>query len=193
VGLGRQHDRPHRSAIAANGRVQTLGQDGERAGVVVSFAVNQKQRSFDFIREPEGRHFGVHVGNLPERAAFGLKTERRQGAVIRPAFGYRGAKQFGVGQQVGGHERAIAMSEDADAIAVGNAHLDRLVHSRPGVHHELFEAGIVDGVGTADHGHESAPVPSSVTNRNHVRFYANPDCSPVCLWHRITRAGLRGG
>ena len=115
--------------------------------------MDQQNRRLDFVRKPKRRHLRVDVRRFPERAPLGLESERRQRAVIRAALGDCSVKQRRVGQQIGGHESAVAVAENADAIAVGNPHLNSLVDRRLRVHLQLLHVGIVHGLGVADDRH----------------------------------------
>ena len=53
-----------------------------------------------------------------------------------------------MGQQVGGHEGAVAVATDGDAIAVRHAQVDHRLHRRLGVGGQLFDVGVV-GLGPA--------------------------------------------
>ena len=60
-------------------------------------------------------------------------------AVVGAALREAGAEQPRVRQQVRGHERAVAVAADADAIAIGDAHLDHLVDRRLRARHQLLD------------------------------------------------------
>ena len=85
--------------------------------------------------------------------ALGLEPERRERAVVGAAARNAGAEQIRVREQVRGHERAVAVAADADALAVGHAQLDRLVDRRLGARHELLDVRVVGGFPGADDRH----------------------------------------
>ena len=64
----------------------------------------------------KGRHLQVDLGGFPEGAALALEAEGGEGAVVGSAAGDAGAEEVAVGQQVGGHEGAVAVAADADAV-----------------------------------------------------------------------------
>ena len=55
-----------------------------------------------------------------------------------------------MGEQVRGHQRAVAVAGDADAIAIDDAELDRLVDGRLRVVDELLEVRVVGLLRIAD-------------------------------------------
>ena len=57
-------------------------------------------------------------------------------------------------EQVRGHQTAVAVPGDADAVAVHHAELHGLVHRGLGAGHQLLHVSVVDLVGIAHHGHE---------------------------------------
>ena len=56
----------------------------------------------------EGRHGHVDVGRLPEGAALALEAERRQRTVVGAVHRNARSEDVAMGQQVHGHERAVA-------------------------------------------------------------------------------------
>ncbi len=54
-----------------------------------------------------------------------------------------GPEQVGVGQQVGGHEGAIAMAADGDPVPVGDTQGDQGDHGVLGVGDQLFDIDVV--------------------------------------------------
>ena len=56
-------------------------------------------------------------------------------------------------QQVGGHERAVAVAADGDPAAVGDAQRDDRVHGRLRARHELLDVGVVGGMPLPDDRH----------------------------------------
>ena len=68
---------------------------------------------------------------------------------MRAALGDAGFEQVAVRQQVGGHERAVAVAAHADARGVGHSHLGGLVDGGFGVGHDLLDVGVVDRVGVS--------------------------------------------
>ncbi len=117
--------------------------DRERALIVVGFAVDQQDGLVDLVGVEERRNIGVDLGRLPEIANFVLKPERRERAVISAAAGDAGTEQIGVRQQIRRHERAVAVTADADAVAVGDAHFDGLVDRGLGCVDDLFDERVV--------------------------------------------------
>ena len=70
-----------------------------------------------------------------------------------PLSAKAGAEQPRVRQQVRGHERAVAVAADADAIAIGDAHLDDLVDRRLRAGHELLDVRVVRRLARTDDRH----------------------------------------
>ena len=56
-------------------------------------------------------------------------------------------------EQVGGHEAAVAVAADADAIAIGDAHLDDLVDRRLRARDQLLDVRVVRRLARADDRH----------------------------------------
>ncbi len=145
--------RPHHSAVTANGGIETFGLDRKRAGIIVCFAMNQKNWRFDFVGIPERRHFRVYVGRFPERTALRLETERCERAVISAALGDGSMKQRRMGQQISRHKSAVTVPEHANAIAISDAHLNCFIDSGLRIHPQLLDICIVDRIGVADDRH----------------------------------------
>src|SRR5512140_1524548 len=82
VGLRGEHDVADVAAEALQRGEQAIGLDRERAGVVISGAVDEQQRVGDLVGEPERRHLIVDRGGLPVGSLLGLEAERGQGTVV---------------------------------------------------------------------------------------------------------------
>ena len=95
----------------------------------------------------------VDLARLEERAALRLEAEGLVGLVVGAAAGDAGREQVGVRQEVGHHETAVAVADDADALGIGDADLDGLGDGGLGVGDELGHEGVVGGLGVADHRH----------------------------------------
>ena len=116
VRLVRQRHVAHRRAVSLERHVEPLRLDRERARVVVRLAVNQEDRLIDLVGVPERRHLRVDLRNLPERSRLGLEAERRQRAVVGATSRHAGREEIGMREQIGRHERAVAVAADADAM-----------------------------------------------------------------------------
>ena len=97
-----------------------------------------------------GETLQVDVRRLPHRAALVLEAERRERLVVRAARRDAGAEQVGVRDQVRGHQRAVAVAGDADAIGIDDPELDGLVDRRLRVVDELLEIRVVRLLRIAD-------------------------------------------
>jgi hypothetical protein len=154
VRLVRKEDETRRRALALERGVEAFALDGKGAGVVVGFAVDEQERVFDFIGEIERRHGGVDCGGLPERAGLRLEAVGGERAVVSAAAGDAGAEEPRVGEEVGGHERAVAVAADRDAFRVGDAAAGEFVDGGLGVGDELVDVGVVRRFSLlADDGH----------------------------------------
>ena len=96
VTLMGEHDQTGGGTVALDGMVKTPGLDGESAGVVVRFAVNQEDGFIDLVRVHKGRQFEVNLRDLPEGSAFALEAKGREAAVVGPAAGNARGKQIAV-------------------------------------------------------------------------------------------------
>src|SRR5438552_2458188 len=94
----RKHDQPDRAARSANGRIHALGLDWERAGVVVSFTMDQEYRRLNIVSVEKRRDLEIKFRRFPENPALALEAERRKCAIVSAAPGNPRAKQVGVGQ-----------------------------------------------------------------------------------------------
>ena len=143
----------HRRAVTLERHVEALRLNRERAAVVVGLAVDQQDRLVDLVRVVERRHVAVDLRHFPERALLVLEAERRQRAVVGAAARETGAEDVGVREQVRGHEAAVAVAADDDAIAIGDAHRDGLVDGRLRARHELLHVGVVRRLARPDDRH----------------------------------------
>ena len=139
--------------MAFERHVEAFGLNGEGPRVVVSFAVHQENGILDVIRIPERRHPGVEIRHFPERAPLVLKTEWGERTIVRAAFRESRAEQPRVRQQVRRHESAVAVTTDADAIAIGDAHFDGFIYRRLCAGHELIDIRVVGRLTRADDRH----------------------------------------
>ena len=78
----REQDQTGIAAKSLDGLKQAFRLNRERSRVVVGFAVNEEDRSFDFVSAREWRDFHVYLRCLPERPPFTLESERRQRSVV---------------------------------------------------------------------------------------------------------------
>ena len=132
VGFERQEDEANRGALALERGVEALALDRVGAGVVVGLAMDEQDRSLDLVGVAEGRHVVVELGRLPVGALLVLEAVRREAAVVGAALCNAGAEEVGVRQQVRGHEGAVAVAHDGDAVAVYDTERDALVDCRLG-------------------------------------------------------------
>src|SRR5436190_13784081 len=102
------------------------------------------------MRVPERRHLRVQIRHLPERPPLALKSERRERSIVGAAFRKARAEQTGMGEQVRGHESAVAVAADAHPIAVADSHLHYLVDRRLRARYELLDVVIVGCFTRAD-------------------------------------------
>src|SRR5207244_11681154 len=106
----RQHDEPDGSAIAAHSLIHALRLNRKSAAVVVRLAVDQQNRRFQLVGVHERRHVEVRLWSFPQRALLALETERRQRASVRAAARDAGAEEFGMSEEIRGHESAVAVA-----------------------------------------------------------------------------------
>src|SRR5258708_15490609 len=156
VGFVGKRDVADGAAVALDSAVHAVGLDREGAGVIVGFTVNQKNGDFNLVGEHEGRKLEVEVGRLPERAAFVLKTEGSERAVVGAAAGDSGAEEVGVREKIRGHEGTVTVAADADTIGIDDAHVRGFVYGGFGAGGDLLDVCVVDGFGIADDGHGGA-------------------------------------
>src|SRR5688500_17176034 len=128
VGLMRQHNVTHGSAVTLDRRIHALRLNRESPRVVVGLTVNEQDRLFDLVRVIERRHPVVNLRRLPIRALLVLESERCECAIVCPTARNAGTEQIAVRKQVGGHERAVAVTTHANAMTIADAELDYLVH-----------------------------------------------------------------
>src|SRR6202000_1229441 len=83
------------------------------------------------------------LGGLPVGALFGLEAVGGEGAVVGAGGGDAGAEEVGVGEQVGGHEGAVAVAHDGDAVGVDDTEGGAVVDGRRGGGGELLGVGVV--------------------------------------------------
>ena len=121
VGLEGQEDEADGRAVAFERVEEALTLDGESALVVVGFAVDEENRRLDLVGVGEGRHFEVDVGRLPVGALLILEAKGGKGAVVGAAAGDAGFEEVAVGEEIGGHERAVGVAHDGDAAAIDDA------------------------------------------------------------------------
>ncbi len=139
----RQHHQPCSAAEALHRREHALALDREGAGVVVFLAVDQQQCVLDPVGVVERRHRPVGLRRGPVVALLGLEAERRERAVVGAAAGDADLEQPRVRQQVGGHERAVGMTADGDAVAVGHAAAYHFVNCGLCTGDQLRQIGVV--------------------------------------------------
>ena len=77
--------------------------------------MDQQHRRLDLVGVHERRHLQIDIGRLPDGPPLALEAEGRERAVVRAALRDAGFEQIAVGQQVGGHEAAIAVAAHSDA------------------------------------------------------------------------------
>ena len=78
-------------------------------------------------------------------------------------------------EQVGHHEPAVAVSDDADPVGIGDAHVDGLGHGRLGVGHQLRHERVVGCLRIADHRHGGLIEHGVATQQEEqVRWTVNP-------------------
>ncbi len=143
VAFLRQHHQPCSAAEALHRREHALALDREGAGIVVFLAVHQQQCVLDPVGVVERRHRPVGLRRGPVVAFLGLEAERRERAVVSAAAGDADLEHPRVRQQVGDHERAIGVTADGDAVAVGHAATHDLVDRGFGAGDQLRQVGVV--------------------------------------------------
>ncbi|PAV68952.1 hypothetical protein WR25_08738 [Diploscapter pachys] len=143
VRLVRQDDIADGRAITLQRGIHPLRLDREGAAIVVGAAVDQQDRRLDPVRIGKRAHLGIGRRRLPIGALFRLEAERGQRAVVRTRPGDAGAEQIGVREQVGGHERAIAVAAHRHAVTVANAELHHCIDGGLGILAQLFDIGVV--------------------------------------------------
>jgi len=148
VSLQRQQHEADRATVPFDSAEKALTLQGPRAGVVVSLAVDEQKRRLDFVRIREGRHLVIDLGRLPVSAVFILKAERSEGAIVGATARDAGFEEVGMGQKIDGHERAVGMAHNGDALGVNEAEASAFVDGGLGARDELIDVGIV-GLGLA--------------------------------------------
>ena len=143
----------HDPAIPFDGLIHAFALDREGAGIVVRHAVNQQDRMLDLIRIHEWGNLQVHLRGFPQGAPLALEAERGQGAVISAATGHASPEQVAMGEQVGGHKRAITVAPYSHPATVGNAHFYGFINSSFGAGDNLVNISIVHGVRVANYRH----------------------------------------
>ena len=121
--LMRQHHQPRLATIALNGLVHALGLNRESAHVVVLLAVDQEQGLVDLVGRQEGRQLEVALRCFPDVAALALEAKGREGAVVRTTACDTRAEQIAMRQEIGRHERPVAVAAHSYAITIGNTTL----------------------------------------------------------------------
>ena len=153
VRLIRKEYQPHCTAVAANRFIHALGLDRERSGVVISLAMDQQNGSLDFVSKHKWRHTQISILRFPERTPLALESERSQRTVISATLGDTGAEQVAMGQQIRGHERAVAVTAHAHAVRIDHTHFGGLVDGCLGIRHDLLHIGVVHNVDGPHYGH----------------------------------------
>src|SRR5207249_12041597 len=80
---------------------------------------------------------------LPVAAPLRLETKGCQRAVVGAASRDAGREDIGVREEVGRHEGAVAVSGDADALGVGDAHRVEFLDRGAGGLGDLFDVRVV--------------------------------------------------
>src|SRR5580700_8248588 len=143
VGLKGEQYEAHGSSLAFDGAEEAFALDGESAGVVVGFAVDQQDWGFDFVGKGKWRHLVIHFGRLPVGTLFILKAEGGQGAVIGATARDAGLEQIAVSEEVCGHERAVGVAHDCNPVSIYDSEPGSFIDSSFRTGDELFHIGIV--------------------------------------------------
>ena len=153
--LIRKHHESGGAPIASDRLEQLDGLQWRRAGIGIVRAVHDEERYLDLVGEEERRNLTVHIRGLPYRSPFALEAKRRERLVVGAAG--RGARpeQIGVGQKVRGHQRAVTMSRNTNALAIGDAQPHCLIDGCLGIGDELFHVRVVGFFRIADDGKRS--------------------------------------
>src|SRR5437763_666073 len=107
----------------------------------------------DLIRIHEWGNLQVHFRGCPQGAPLALEAEGGQGAVISAATGHASPEQVAMGQQVGGHKRAITVATYSHPATVGNAHFYGFINSGFSAGDNLIYISVVHGVRVANYRH----------------------------------------
>src|SRR5690606_9933210 len=113
-----QHDQPYSATMPLYGAVQAFALHREGPGILIVHAMGDQQWGLDLVRVIEGGHTPIDLWGLPKGPSFALETEGCQGTVIGSATSYTGGKKICVGQEIGGHERAIGMAAHPDPVPI---------------------------------------------------------------------------
>ena len=80
---------------------------------------------------------------FPVAALLVLESKGSQGTVVGSTSGDACGKKLGVGEEVGGHEGAIGMASNCNALAVANSHIHHLIDGCFRVGYQLLDKEIV--------------------------------------------------
>ena len=133
----------HYRPIALERRIHPFGLNRKGAAVVVGHAVDQENRRLDAVGVREGTHARVDRVRFPVRSLFLLKSEGCQGAIVGAAARDAGAKDIRVREQIGRHECTVAVTSDADTIAIGDTQFDDFIHRSLRTGDELFDIRVI--------------------------------------------------
>ena len=101
----------------------------------------------------KGRDPEINIFGIPEGSPLGLKTKRRQCAVVSTTARDSRLEQVAMREQIGRHEGPVAVSTHRDTVAIGHTHINRFVNRRLGRRHDLFHKGIIHRFRITDHWH----------------------------------------
>ena len=185
VRLVGEHYQAGGAAVAANGFVEHRGLQGSGAGVGVLGAVHDENRRLQFVGVEERGDFQVHVGGFPNAATLVLETEGRERFVVGAASGDTGAEEIGMSDEIHGHQGAVAVTGDTDAVGVDHTEAHAFIDSGLGIGDELLEVGVVGFLGITDD-RERSVVDDGITGeqekailRKRVKVFWEPTTWPA--------------
>src|SRR5271169_3233033 len=95
-----KQDEANRAALSFDGTEEAFALQRERAGVVVSLAMDEQNGRLDFVSVRERGHLEVDPGRLPVGSFLVLESERGERAVVGSAARDAGFEEIAVGKQV---------------------------------------------------------------------------------------------